>query len=114
LSDINSLVNTTLEKGDIFKENQTIRVIDQIANDIAVLFNTKYLGVVPNDNAGRISFWADIVQHHEQLQLIRAIEGFNGDNVMVEQGDEKRSVVVHDLITVVNAMAQLYMTVTVA
>jgi hypothetical protein len=113
LSDINSLVNITVDKGEVFKENQTIRVIDQIANDIAVLFNTKYLGVVPNDAAGRISLWADIVKHHEQLQDIRAIEGFSDDDVNVAQGETKRSVVVNDVVTVVNAMAQLYMILTV-
>lgn len=114
LSDINSLVTVTDEKGDIFKENQTIRVIDQIANDIAVLFNTKYLGAIPNDAAGRISLWSDIVQHHEQLQEIRAIEDFDSENVTVEQGNTKRSVLVRDSVTVVNAMAQLYMIVTVS
>jgi len=114
LSDINSLVNVTVEKGEIFKENQTIRVIDQIANDIAFIFNNRYLGVVPNDDDGRISLWSDIVRHHEQLQTIRAIENFVGDDVQVYQGDTKRSVVVNDVITVVNAMAQLYMTVRVA
>lgn len=114
LEDVNSLVNTTEEKGDIFKDNQTIRVIDQIANDIATLFNTKYLGVVPNDASGRISLWADIVKHHEQLQEIRAIENFSDSDVTITQGDTKKAVVVSDLITVVNAMGQLYMTVKVA
>lgn len=114
LSDINSMVTTSDTKGDVFKDNQTIRVIDQIANDIATLFNTKYLGVVPNDASGRISLWADIVKHHEQLQEIRAIENFSDADVTVDQGDSKKAVVVSDLITVVNAMAQLYMTVKVA
>lgn len=110
LEDINSLITTSDEKGDIFKDNQTIRVIDQIANDIATLFNTKYLGVVPNDASGRISLWADIVKHHEQLQDIRAIENFTDEDVTVEQGDTKKSVVVSDNITIVNAMTKLYMT----
>lgn len=114
LEDINSLVTTSDTKGDVFKDNQTIRVIDQIANDIAVLFNTKYLGVVPNDAAGRISLWTDIVKHHEQLQTIRAIEDFSDEDVQVAQGNDKKSVVVTDAVTVVNAMAKLYMTVTVA
>ena len=113
LSDINSLVTTSDTKGDIFKDNQTIRVIDQIANDIAVLFNTKYLGVVPNDNAGRISLWADIVQHHNSLQTIRAIENFEDSDVTVAQGETKKAVVVNDAVTVVNAMEKLYMTVTI-
>lgn len=114
LSDINTLVNTTDDKGEIFKENQTIRVCDQIANDIAVIFNTKYLGVIPNDNAGRISLWNDIVNHHNQLQDIRAIEDFASEDVSVTKGDSKKSVVVTDVITVVNAMAKLYMTVKVS
>ena len=114
LEDINTMVTTSDTMGDIFKDNQTIRVIDQIGNDIAVLFNTKYLGVVPNDAAGRISLWSDIVKHHEQLQEIRAIENFSDADVKVDQGDTKKSVVVTDLVTVVNAMGKLYMTVTVA
>ena len=113
LEDINSLVTTSDTKGDVFKDNQTIRVIDQIANDIAVLFNTKYLGVVPNDEAGRISLWTDIVKHHEDMQIIRAIENFTDEDVTVSQGDTKKSVVVTDAVTVVNAMSKLYMTVTV-
>lgn len=114
LEDINTMVTTSDTQGDIFKDNQTVRVMDQIANDIAVLFNTKYLGVVPNDAAGRISLWSDIVKHHEQLQEIRAIENFSDSDVVVEQGNTKKSVVVTDAVTVVNAMSKLYMTVTVA
>ena len=37
----------------VFQSNQTIRVCDQIANDTAVLFNTRYVGTVPNDASGR-------------------------------------------------------------
>lgn len=113
LEDINSMVTTTDTVGDVFKDNQTIRVIDQIANDIAVLFNTKYLGVVPNDKPGRTSLWADIVKHHQLLQDIRAIENFTDEDITVSQGDTKKAVVVDDAITVINAMAKLYMTVTV-
>ena len=114
LEDVNSLVTVSDDKGEIFKDNQTIRVIDQIANDIAVLFNTKYLGVVPNDAAGRISLWSDIVKHHQQMQDIRAIEAFSDEDVIVSQGNSKKSVVVSDAVTIVNAMSKLYMTVTVS
>lgn len=114
LSDINTLLTTSDIKGDVFKENQTIRVCDQIANDIANIFNTRYLGVVPNDANGRISLWNDIVKHHQQLQDIRAIENFTSEDITVAQGDTKKAVVVYDKVTVVNAMAQLYMTVEIA
>lgn len=114
LEDINSLTTTTAEKGEDFKSNQTIRVIDQIAMDIASIFNNKYLGKIPNDASGRISLWNDIVKHHQNLQSLRAIEEFNPEDVVVELGDTKKSVVVSDVITVVNAMSQLYMSVVVA
>ena len=111
LEDINTFISVTDEKSADFSSNQTIRVLDQIANDIAVLFARKYIGKVPNDNAGRISLWNDIVKHHTELQNIRAIEDFSADNVTVEPGDTKKAVVVTDYVTPVNAMAQLYMTV---
>lgn len=114
LDDINTMVTTTDDCGDVFKDNQCIRVIDQIGNDIAVLFATKYLGVVPNDKAGRISLWSDIVKHHQQLQEIRAIEDFEDTDVTVDQGNTKKSVVVNDAITTVGAMSKLYMTTVVA
>lgn len=114
LEDVNSLVTTSETKGDIFKNNQTIRVADQIANDIAVLFNTKYLGNVPNNESGRISLWTDIVKHHTQLQDIGAIEDFADEDVTVEAGNTKASVVINDVVTIINAMSQLYMTVKIA
>lgn len=113
LEDINSLTEFTADKGEDFKYNQTIRVIDQIANDIAKLFNTKYLGKIPNNKSGRISLWADIVAHHRELERIQAIEDFNPDLVVVEHGESKKAVVVNDVITVTNCMAQLYMTIVV-
>ena len=114
LADINSLTTVTAEKGEDFKQNQTIRVIDQIANDIAVLFATKYMGEIPNDQDGRVSLWADIVKHHNDLQTIRAIEDFAGDDVVVIQGADKRSVLITDAIMTTGMMEKLYMTVRVS
>lgn len=113
LEDINSLTTVTVDKGEDFKYNQTIRVIDQVANDMAKLFNTKYLGKIPNNQSGRASLWGDIVAHHRQLEAIQAIEAFDSAKLTVEQGENKKSVVVNDAITVTNAMAQLYMTVVI-
>ncbi|HBE9316806.1 TPA: phage tail sheath family protein [Clostridioides difficile] len=114
LEDINTFVSFTDEKNDDFSSNQSVRVLDQIANDIATLFNTKYLGEVPNDKSGRISFWNDVVKHHEQLQNMRAIEDFKADDVSVEPGSDKKTVVVSDAVKVISAMSKLYMTVSVS
>ncbi len=112
LADINSLVNTTDETGEVFKENQTVRIVDQIAFDDAKLFATKYLGVVPNDEAGRLSLWSDIVEHRKSLQRMRAIESFKDEDVTVEKGNSKTSVVITSRICPVNSMTQLYITTT--
>ncbi|EGT5277447.1 TPA: phage tail sheath family protein [Clostridioides difficile] len=114
LEDINTFVSFTDEKNDDFSSNQSIRVLDQIANDIATLFNHKYQGAVPNDKSGRISFWNDVVKHHEQLQNMRAIEDFKADDVSVEPGNDKKTVVVSDAVKVISAMSKLYMTVSVS
>lgn len=111
LEDINTFVSVTDEKSGDFSSNQTVRVLDQIANDIAVLFGKKYIGKVPNDAAGRVSLWNDIVKHHMELQRIRAIENFTAENVTVQQGDTKKAVAVSDYVTPINAMSQLYMMV---
>ena len=113
LGDNNTLVTFTQEKTADFASNQTIRVLDQIANDIASLFASRYLGKTPNDEAGRISLWNDIVRHHQELERQRAIEGFSSEDVTVTAGETKRSVVVSDSVTPVSAMEQLYMTVIV-
>lgn len=113
LSDINTFTSVTPEKNVDFTSNQTIRVLDQIAIDIAQLFNKRYNGKVPNDNSGRTALWNDIVKHHEELQRLRAIENFADTDVTVEPGADKKSVLVTDYVTPVNAMEKLYMTVVV-
>lgn len=113
LKDINSLVSTDTEKGDDFKSNQTIRVIDQVATDVAALFNSKYIGKIQNNEAGRVSLWADIVKLFEDYQTKQAIENFDSAEIIVEAGADKQSVVVSTRVEPVNAMEKLYMSVVV-
>lgn len=113
LEDINSMVTETDACGDIFKDNQTIRVIDQLGNEDAVLFNTKYLGTVPNNDSGRISLWSDLVKIRQQLQDMGAIENFTDSDVEVTQGNGKKSVVVTGSVQVAGTMSKVYMTITV-
>lgn len=113
LEDINSLVSTNATKSEAFKDNKTIRVIDQIANDIALLFTEKYLGKIQNDDDGRIAFWNDIVTHHNEMMKKRAIQNFSSSDVTVTQGKGKNDVVVSDAVEVTGTMAKLYMVVVV-
>lgn len=114
LDDINSFVSFTVDKNEDFSSNQVIRVLDQIANDIALLFNTKYLGKVQNNKSGRVSFWGDAVTYNRELEKLQAIEDFTPDELVVDLGNDKKSVVVTNPVKAVVAMAKLYMTVIVS
>ena len=114
LTDINSLTTITVEKGEDFTSNQVIRVLDQIGNDIAMLFNTKHLGHTRNIESGREALWKDIVAHHQELERIQALENFDPKAVTVEKGPTKKSVIVNDPVTPVACMEILYMTVVVS
>lgn len=110
MDDINTLLTLSDTKREIFQSNQTVRVCDQIANDTAVLFATKYLGTVPNDASGRSSLWGDITKLIQDLNTIRAVQDFDPEIVTCEQGDAKNAVLCTvDGLNIVNAMAKLYM-----
>jgi hypothetical protein len=113
LTDINTLVTITEGKNEDFKSNQTIRVIDEAGTSIAQIFNDGFYGKVPNDNAGRMSLWSRVVEHHKNLEAMRALEDFDPADVTVDIGDNKKNVMVGDAITVVGMMEKLYMTVVV-
>lgn len=114
LVDINSLTKLTNEKGEEFKSNQTIRVLDQIATDIATKFNKRYLGKIQNNDSGRISLWNDIVSLFKEYSTLQAIENFDSKEITVEQGNDKKSVVVNSSVQIINSMEKLYMSVVVS
>lgn len=113
LKDINTFVSFTDSKNELFSDNSIVRIMHQIAMDIAYLFNSAYLGKIPNDSAGRTRLWNDIVNHHQELEKVQAITNFIPDDVKVEPGEKANSVTVTDTITVMKTMEQLYMTVVV-
>ena len=114
LTDVNSLVSITKDKNEDFQSNQVIRVLDQIANDVAVLFNKQYIGKVQNNEAGRIAFWNDLVAYNKELERIQALENVVADDIKVQKGNDKKSVLVNNPVTPVCAMEKLYMTVVVS
>ena len=111
LTDINSLVEYTPEKGEVFSKNQVVRVADQCANDSAKIFNDEFNGKIQNDKSGRVSFWNRIVSHRRELQSMRAIDAYSSEELTVEQGNSRDSVVVNEVIVPIVAMEKLYMTI---
>jgi hypothetical protein len=113
LNDINSFTTITEEKNKDFSSNQVVRVLDQVGNDIAAVFNVKYLGNVQNNKTGRLSLWNDIVTYLNELVTLGAIEEYDKADIVVTAGNTKDSVVVDCPITPVSAMKKLYMVITV-
>lgn len=113
LMDINTLTSFTDEKKEDFGSNQTVRVLDQIGNDVAAMFNAQFFGKMPNDASGRVSLWNAVVTYVKRLADLRAIEAVEAETVKVDAGESKRTVVVELPVTPVNCMSQLYMTVVV-
>ena len=113
LVDINSLVEYDMEKSADFSDNKVIRIIDQIGNDVALEFNTNFLGKIPNDAAGRISFWNALDNYAKTLQNLRAIQEWDNGQLKISEGETKTSVVVDMVVNVVGTMEKLYMTVRV-
>lgn len=112
--DINTLTEITKGKDESWTRNQTIRVMDQIGNDIAAIFNNLYFGKVPNTLSGRESLKNEIISYLGQLADIGAIDDFDPESVIVEPGQKKTVVIAQIAVTPVNAMEQMYMTVIVA
>lgn len=110
LSDINTHITLTKECNGDFCDNQTIRIVDELANQDALIFKTRYRGKFPNDEPGRSSLKSDLCSIREQMQKMRALENFKREDVTVEKGETKKSVVVENEVQVVNTMSIMYMT----
>lgn len=109
LVDINSLVEYDMTESEDFSDNKTVRIIDQLGNDVALEFNTNFLGKIPNDAAGRISLWNAIDNYCKELQNLRAIQDWDNSKLIITEGKTKTSVYVQMEINVVGTMEKLYL-----
>lgn len=113
LRDINTFTSFESSKNSDFSSNRVIRVLDAIANDVARIFSQYYLGKQSNNDNGRNLLKAELIQYHEQLEGIEAIEGFEPEDITIMQGTEKQDVVVYERVKPTDAMEKLYMKVEV-
>lgn len=115
LTDINTFTEFTKAKNSDFSLNQVIRVLDNMAIDIARLFNKQYLGKVQNDSAGRLALWGDGVALFEEYERVRAIQNFDEELLPIpKQGEAKTSVLWDFEIQPTCCMEKLYAQVIVA
>lgn len=111
--DINTLVTYTKNKNEDFSYNQTVRVFDQEAIDVSKIYNTKYVGAKGKISSLVTAYWNDLVDLNKEYDKKSAIENFNAQDVVVEQGEDKRSMVASVAIQPVNAPEKLYMTIVI-
>lgn len=112
--DINTLTEFTVDKNYAFSKNRVIRVLDEIGNSVALIFNRNYCGKVNNDATGRNTFKTEIISFIDQLQGIGAVTNFDGSSdITVLPGEAVDAVVVDLTVQPVDSMEKLYMTVNV-
>ena len=112
--DINTLHTFTPDKGYAFSKNRVIRVLDEISNSVALIFERSYIGKVNNNDDGRNIFKADIINYLNTLQNISAIQNFDAaTDIQIYAGEAIDAVVVDLAIQPVDSMEKLYMTVMV-
>lgn len=115
--DINTL--TTIEpeyagrKNEQFKQNQAIRVLDAICIDTADIFNTYFLGRVPNDEIGRSELKTRIIRNREYYAEIRAIDTYDSSNLEINPGELPTDVLCNDAVRLLNVMEYLLFSIEV-
>lgn len=110
--DINTFHSFTVKKNKEYSKNRVIRCLDEINNTTKLTWEKSYVGKVDNDEDGRNSFKADLINFGKQLQDLRAITDFDGNaDISVIKGQNIEDVIADWALTPVDAMEKLYMTV---
>lgn len=110
LDDVNTLVTTTEEVNEEFKNNQVIRVIDQFAGDSARVFANKYYGKINNTNVGRNALRNDVIKILDEYVKLGAVEEYDPEDIKVDVGNTKRDVTLAVYIRIAETMSKLYIT----
>ena len=111
VADVNSLTTTTQDKGDIMKQNRSVRTAYGIREDISNVWNSNIKGKYNNNADGRSIFKAALVDYFTELERREAIQNFDADQVSVEAGDAINAVVVNCAVQLVGSMEIAYVTV---
>ena len=111
--DINSLHSFTDTRNQSFAKNRVIRVLDDLANSIRRMFAEHFIGQVTNDEDGRAVFKVAVLEYMDSLQNMGAIENFSAEDIQIESGQSKDSIVANVQVQPTDAMEKLFMSVEV-
>jgi hypothetical protein len=112
-SDIDSLVTFSQEIGRVFHKNRTMRLLNQIANDLYAELQANYIGVINNDAAGRSRIKAAVVGYLLGIQANGGIQNFSADDVTIEAGEEADAVVITIVLQATDSAEKIYITLVV-
>lgn len=111
--DINSLVTYTTDITEPYHMNRTMRLLNTIANDIYKQFSDGYIGVVNNNEQGRMMFKSAIVGYLLTIQANQGIQNFTAEDVEVLPGEAIDAILVNLAIQVVGSVNKIYVTLEV-
>lgn len=110
--DINTFRTFTVKKNQDFRKNKIIRSIDILSDNVQHIYSRTFIGKVNNDEDGRNLFKGQVMTAVLDGLVSRgAIEPYDPDEFIVEQGNEKDAVLARLSIKFNDAMEKLYMTV---
>lgn len=114
VQDINSLVTYTTDITEPYHKNRVMRLLNTIANDLQTQFSDNYIGVVNNNDDGRMMFKKAIVGYLLDLQQNSGIQNFDSENdVEVLAGEDIDAIVVNIGLYVVDSVEKIYVRITV-
>ena len=114
VQDINSLVTYTTDITEPYHKNRVMRLLNTIANDLQTQFSDNYIGVVNNNDDGRMMFKKAIVGYLLDLQQNGGIQNFDSENdVEVLAGEDIDAIVVNIGLYVVDSVEKIYVRITV-
>ena len=111
VADINSLTSTTQTKGDMMKQNRSVRTACGIRSDIQSVWDANIKGKYDNNATGRSIFKGMLVEYFTDLERRGAIQNFDSDNVTVGAGTAINAVLVNCGVQLVGSMELAYINV---
>ena len=113
LADNNSLVTFEGKKGEPFRKNQTIRVLQQRAIDVTRIFRDEFLGKAGTSTYDRDNFKARLIDHSRHLEKMGAIRDFDVNDITVTVGAQIDSYKIEEYLRPNYAVSKIYNYITV-
>ena len=111
--DINSLTKVTAEKPVFFSKNRVVRTMDTIVTNTKRTFEDMFIGKITNSSTGRDLFKANRVSYLQSLADANVISDFKEDDISVETGNDRDSILVNLAVKPLDSMEKLYVTMVV-